>query len=319
MCIMNKRIVLQVIGIVLLMVSCRQDRISVAVEATPKAPNYVEESQWYISNRQGDVDIFYIISTETGDYSREGLVCHYADTYNDSVRQPMYGEMLGVDTLFSGKLNFYSPYYRQASLQTFTSDSLIERRIPLAMGDVSKAFAYYLEHLNGERPFILAGFSQGGIAVVELIKQMKPEIYNRMVAAYVIGYRVTDADLAKTSFLRGAQDSCDLGVTICYNSVRDNSCAIPFLSDGNRLAINPVNWRTDATPARLTTPLSDDTLTVMLDTNSLLLQVQGYSRTDYVLPLIGCEGNYHALEIPLYAEYIQRNIGLRAEKFLEER
>ncbi len=301
------------------MVSCRQDVVTTAFEVTPKAPDYAEEAQWYISQRQGEADIFYIISTETGDYSREGLVCHYADTYDDSVRQPLYGEMLGVDSLFSGRLNFYSPYYRQCSLQTFTADSLVAQRIPLAIGDVKKAFAYYLEHYNGGRPFLLAGFSQGGIAVVELIKEMSPEVYSRMVAAYVIGYRVTDADLAATSFLRGAKDSCDLGVTICYNSVRDNSCAIPMLSEGNRLAINPVNWRTDATPARFLSPLSADTLTVTLDTNSLLLQVQGYSRTDYVLPLIGREGNYHALEIPLYAEYIQRNMGLRAERFLEEK
>lgn len=316
---MNKRIVLQAIVVASLLVSCRPDKVTVAVNNTPKAPDYAQESQWYISNRQAEADIFYIISTETGDYNRQGVVCHYADTYNDSVRQPLYGEMLGVDSLLSGQLNFYSPYYRQCSLQTFTADSLTQKRIPLAMGDVSKAFDYYLKHFNCGRPFILAGFSQGGIAVVELVKQMSPEVYNRMVAAYVIGYRVTDADLASTPFLRGAKDSCDLGVTVCYNSVRDNSCAIDLLSKGNRIAINPVNWRIDATPARLTTTLSSDTLTVTLDTTSLLLHVQGYSRTDYVLPLIGREGNYHALEIPLYASYLQRNMELRTERYLKER
>lgn len=316
---MSKRIVLHAIVIASLVISCKPDKLSVAAEPTPKAPDYAENSQWYISNRQAEADIFYIVSTETADYLQQGVLCHYANTYNDSLRQPLYGEMLGVDSLLSGKLNFYSPYYRQCSLQTFTADSLTCERLPLAMSDVCKAFDYYLKHFNSGRPFILAGFSQGGIAVVELIKQMPPEVYSRMVAAYVIGYRVTDADLAQTPFLRGAKDSCDLGVTICYNSVRDNSCAIAMLSEGNRLAINPVNWRTDATPARLTTTLSGDTLTVTLDTTSLLLHVQGYSRTDYVLPLIGREGNYHALEIPLYASQLQRNMQLRAERYLKER
>jgi hypothetical protein len=314
--IMSKRIVLQIVVIALLLASCRQQRATVALEATPTQPNYAEESQWYISDRQAPVDIFYIISTETGDYTRNGVSCHYADTYNDSLRQPLLGEMVGVDSLFSGKLNFFSPYYRQCSLQSFTSDSLTQARTPLPLSDVSNAFDYYLKHLNGGRPFILAGFSQGALAVVNLLKGMDSATYSRLVAAYVIGWRVTTDDLAQTHYILPARDSADLGVTICYNSVRDNSCAIPLLSDGNRIAINPVNWHTDATPATLTTPLSNDTLTIALDTTTLLLQVQGYTPTDYILPLIGREGNYHRLEIPLYANHIQRNMALRAQRFL---
>ena len=54
-----------------------------------------------------------------------------------------------------------------------------------------------------------------------------------------------------------------------------------------------------------------DTLTVALDTASLLLCVDGYSRNDYMLPLIGCDGNYHCLDITLYAESLRRNMALR--------
>lgn len=66
------------------------------------------------------------------------------------------------------------------------------------------------------------------------------------------------------------------------------------------LAINPVSWRTDATPALLVDPRYGDTLTVTLDTTSLLLYIDGYTRDDYMLPFIGCEGNYHCLEISLF-------------------
>ena len=109
-----------------------------------------------------------------------------------------------------------------------------------------------------------------------------------------------------------------MGVTICYNSVRDNTCSIPLLSDGNRMAINPVNWRTDATPAKLVSPISPDTVTVTLDTNTLLLNVEGYSRTDYILPLIGRDGNYHSLELSLYRDCLPRNVALRAEYYLSQ-
>ena len=284
----------------------------------PAAPDYADTTQWYTSHRNAEVDIFYIVSTETGDYTTGGLPCHYADTYNDSIRPLLRGEMVGVDHIMSGQLNYFSPYYRQCTLQAFTSDALMRYRLPLAMGDVRRAFAYYLEHLNGGRPFILAGFSQGAIAVIDLLKGMDSATYSRLVAAYAIGWRITDADLAQTRNIRPAKDSTDVGVTICYNSVRDNTCAIPLLSDGNRMAINPVNWRTDATPAKLVSPISPDTVTVTLDTNTLLLNVEGYSRTDYILPLIGRDGNYHSLELSLYRDCLRRNVALRAEYYLSQ-
>ena len=89
-------------------VSCAKDK------SVPKAPVYSDMTQWYVSERGADADMFYVISTEIGDYQLEdGTVRHLADTYLDQTRQPMYGEMLGVDTLTSGKLNYYSPYYRK--------------------------------------------------------------------------------------------------------------------------------------------------------------------------------------------------------------
>ena len=297
-------------------VSCRNSRVAQAEDVIPAQPDYADSTQWYITQRDAPVDLFYIISTETGDYTIEGIPCHYADTRNDSIRQLLFGEMQGVDQLLSGSLNYYSPYYRQCTLQTFTSDSLVAARMPIAMTDWRKAFAHYLAHFNQGRPFILAGFSQGALAVVDLIKSMDSSVYSRMVAAYVIGWHVTNRDLAATPYLRPAQDSSDLGVTICYNTVRDNGCTIPMISEGNTMTVNPVNWRTDATPATLVSPISADTLTVTLDTATMLLQVQGYSGTDYIIPLIGREGNYHSLEIALYRQSLRRNFALRANAFM---
>ncbi len=274
----------------------------------PEVPDYADTSQWYINNRDAMVDLFYIVSTECSDYHQGGRMVHYADTHNDSLRALLYGEMAGVDHLLVGELNYYSPYYRQVTLETFTSDSLVEARMPLAYSDVQEAFSYYLEHHNNGRPFVLAGFSQGAMAVVDLLKNMDDSTYSRLVAAYVIGYKVTDTN----AHIRPAMDSADLGVTICYNSVLDNNCAIPLLSEGNLMAINPVNWRTDATPAILFDPRSGDTLTITLDTTTLLLHIDGYNRDDYMLPIIGRKGNYHRLDLPLFAPYLRHNIALRS-------
>ena len=288
----------------------------------PAEPNYEESSQWYITDRQGDADIFYIISTETGDYpSADGSMSHYADTYADSLRLPMLSEMEGVDTLLSGKLNFYTPYYRQCSLQSFMSDSLASKRMQLSIADVRRSFAYYLKNMNQGRPFILCGFSQGALIALELMREMDDETYRRMVAAYIIGTSISQEMLNDNPRIRPAQRADDTGVTICYNSVRDASCA---LWPRSAFAINPVNWQTDYTEATLMTeptPLlpvdqqKKETLKVHLDTASNLLFVSGYTATDYVLPLIGCEGNYHSREIWLYRDQLRENMQKRVSAF----
>ena len=285
--------------------------------SVPAAPDYQDASQWYITDRQAAADLFYIISTETGDYTLpNGKVGHWADTYSDSLRAPLYGEMLGVDTLVSGQLNYYSPYYRQCSLQTFQSDSLTAERMPIAVDDVRRAFKYYLEHQNAGRPFILAGFSQGAHIMMELLKEMDDDTYKRMIAAYAIGITIPETG----PHIVPAKGADDTGVTICYNSVRDTGCAMRGRKK-SKMSINPVNWRTDSTRASLITepspllPVAEqkkDTMTVHLDTASGLLIVEGFTAQDYMLPLLGVEGNYHTREIWLYRDQLRENMALRA-------
>ena len=296
------------------------------VDVLPMAPEYADASQWYVADRRAAIDIFYITSTETGDYALpDGTVCHYADTHNDSTRQPIYSEMQGVDALISGSFNYYSPYYRQCSLQSFASDSLVTARLPIAAGDVKRAFDHYIAHLNGGRPFVLAGFSQGAMIMLDLLKEMDDRTFRRMVAAYAIGITIQQDQLDACPRIIAARGATDTGVTICYNSVSDASCAMPGW-EHSAVAINPVNWRTDATPATLITeptpliPLDQqlkDTLTVSLDTASGLLLVKGYTASDYILPLIGKEGNYHSREIWLYRDQLRDNISTRVAHYMQ--
>ena len=201
------------------------------------------------------------------------------------------------------------------------SDSLASKRMQLPIADVRRSFAYYLKNMNQGRPFILCGFSQGALIALELMREMDDETYRRMVAAYIIGTSISQEMLNDCPRIRPAQRGDDTGVTICYNSVRDASCA---LWPRSAVAINPVNWRTDDTEATFMTeptPLlpvdqqKKDTLKVHLDTTSNLLFVSGYTATDYVLPLIGCEGNYHSREIWLYRDQLRENMQQRVSAF----
>ena len=292
---------------------------SIPVEPLPPVPDYTDSTQWYIVDRQGDADLFYVISTETGDHMIGDDTCHYADTYDPYLRGRMAHEMHAVDSFYSGRLNYFSPYYRQASIQSWATEEMAMLRIQLPMKDCVTSFRYYMEHFNQGRPFILAGYSQGAYALVEIMKQMPDSIVQRMVAAYAIGYKITSEDTAACRHLHSAQGAKDLGVTICFNSVKTPESEIPIVSGGNVFCINPVNWRTDTVSAPFVCygRKKNDTLSVSLNPESRLLLVSGYTN-DKPMPVIGIPGNYHHLELKFYYPYICQNMADRVDAYYRE-
>ena len=144
--------------------------------------------------------------------------------------------------------------------------------------------------------------------MVELVKHLPAEAYGRMAAAYAIGYRISDEELAQYPQLRPAIDSTGTGTIICYNSVAYPEAACGVLSPSD-VCINPVNWTTDATPAVL-----NDSVTVTVDTVNHLLIVDGLDPEHYYSPSLASTfplGNYHLQELTLYQEHLRRNTALR--------
>ena len=60
-------------------------------------------------------------------------------------------------------------------------------------------------------------------------------------------------------------------------------------------------------------------MTVHIDKPSGLLIVKGFTAQDYLLPLIGVEGNYHTREIWLYRDQLRENMALRADRWIQTR
>lgn len=286
----------------------------------PAQPDYADSIQWYIRDRGSEADLFYVISTETGDHMMGADTCHFADTRDPYLRGRMKHEMHAVDSFYSGRLNYYSPYYRQVSMQSWATESVAMARIPLAMSDCIRSWDYYITNMNKGRPFILAGFSQGAHAVVEILKRMPDSIAARMVAAYPIGYKVTREDTAACHHLRPATGATDTGVTINFNSVKSPEFEISVVSAGNIFCINPVNWRTDtlSTPVILYGRKKNDTLSVRLDSESRLLLIEGY-QNDKPMSVIGKPGNYHHMELKFYYPYICQNMADRVAAFLKRK
>ena len=307
-------------GIVATGCALHQSMTSRALGPIPDAPDYADSTQWHIVDRGGEADLFYIISTETGDHLVGEDTCHFADTRDSYLRERMYHEMHAVDSFYSGRLNYFSPYYRQVSMQSWATEEMAMSRIPLAMSDCLSSWDYYVRYLNQGRPFILAGFSQGAHALMEIMKRMPDSVASRMVAVYVIGYKVTREDIRASRHLFPAKGPRDTGVTICFNSVKTPASVIQVVSGGNQFCINPVNWRTDtvSTPFVLYNRTKNDTLSVSLDPVSRLLLVEGY-KDEKLLPVIGVPGNYHHMELKFYYPYIRQNMADRVAAFIRNK
>ena len=285
----------------------------------PAQPSYADSTMWHIAlNDTGTgADVFYIVSTWEYDwYTDEGIVSHHADPSKPEHRADMDIEISQVAQYMADGNNFYAPFYRHITLDswaTLNEDTINRRYRDVAFVDVQNAFDYYLTHYNNGRPFILAGFSQGGKSVVELLKTLSEETRTRLVAAYVLGYKVTPDDVAQAPWIIAAQDSTDTGVTICYNSVSDVKYVKPVTSVPNVMCINPVNWRTDATPAQL-----HDSITVTLSPEYKVLVLDGYdgSSLPNILDILNV-GDYHGIEPWLYSEYLHRNFKQRIDAYRE--
>ncbi|HIR37526.1 MAG TPA: DUF3089 domain-containing protein [Candidatus Limisoma gallistercoris] len=279
----------------------------------PDAPDYTDPVMWYVSENDktgNGADVLYFVSTWEADWTTEdGRICHYADVHNPKHRADMDKEISRIAGYMGENNNFYSPYYRHTTIEAWETlnEDTVRSRFRIPNDDIQNAFAEFLRRRNPQRPFILAGFSQGAKAVVEVLKAMPEELHKYLVAAYVLGYKVTPGDVSATPNIKAAQRADDTGVTICYNSVSDIRYIQPIVAEPCAMCINPVNWRTDATPATLS-----DTITVSVDTDRHVLIVKGYSGDEYA-PIRGFlnVGDFHGAEPWLYEECLRENIRTR--------
>ncbi|MBR4275990.1 MAG: DUF3089 domain-containing protein, partial [Prevotella sp.] len=163
--------------------------IDVAAQYIPKAPDYSDATMWVTSD--GDAlgtgaDVFYVVSTWEEDWqTADGTVCHYADVWNPVHREHMAREINRAAAYMSKGNRFYAPYYRHTTIDAWVTqnEDTLDNRLRLAMADVREAFDLFQQQRDKSRPLIIAGFSQGGRAVVELLKHIGDDTYQQLAAA----------------------------------------------------------------------------------------------------------------------------------------
>ena len=293
--------------------------------------DFGDSQNWYKLNETesnydaNKIDVFYILWTVIFNAEDENGKEMLVSTLSPSDKTTMDGAFnFSKEIMFdSDNFNFFAPYYHQLTMSSFSQLGLdFISSTATAVTDVCDAFDYYMEHYNNGRPFIIAGFSQGGLMTKTLLKHMTDEQYSRMIAAYSMGFQVTKKDL-ENKHVVPAEGEDDLGKIISYNSVASTDAIWSQVAGSSATCINPLNWKTDTTPAILKMEDSEGNIdegTVYVDQDRQVLIVsidpkkyggQNYDGTIYPMQ----EGNFHMWEMRFYADKIRKNAIHRAELF----
>lgn len=262
------------------------------------------------------------------------------DSYNMSLEDTASKEAFAGATnmekgIYDEDARFFAPYYRQAGLNVYElPPEEREAYLSLAYEDIKEAFTYYLEHYNQGRPIVLAGFSQGADMSIRLLKDCfaREEVNDLLVACYAIGWRITEEELEEYPHLRFAAGETDTGVIISFNSEAESVTDSLMIPAGTRtLAINPLNWKTDSTPASREenagacfTDYSGSIVTEIphltgayIDPQRGALKVPDVSPQEYPPVLsIFSDGIYHLYDYQFFYRNLQENVGVRIDAYL---
>lgn len=313
------------VGVVVALAGCGGGSSDPEVAAT----DYSNPAHWLTIPAALDkpVDVFYLYPTAWQSSDPDPQVCAI-DEPTMLVGAPQ--AFARQATAFATVGNIYAPYYRQDNLSAVRRESVIAG-IPTT--DAMAAFDYYIKHYNNNRPFILAGHSQGSNVLSNLLaRYMKrnPNVQRRMIVAYVIGYSVTAAYLAENPHLKFAEGPDDTGVIVSYNTEAPDVApgANPVLS-GVGLVINPLTWTRDETEATTAEGLGS----FLPGPGGGLTQVPQYAdaRIDKAKGVLICttanedemyaisgglgRGVYHSFDYPFYYFNIRQNAANRVSKF----
>ena len=317
--------------------SCKKDDEPQPVAA---ATDYSQAAHWLsIPAPIMAVDVFYLYPTcwQKVD-STDPNICNIDNPSMLAGALPAFERQA---TAFETFANVFAPYYRQADAG-YTLGLPEDQRENVIGGiptsDVVAAFGYYIQNYNQGRPYILAGHSQGANVLIHLLSgYMKdnPEVYQRMIAAYVIGYPVTSTYLTNNPHLKFAEGPDDTGVIISYNTQAPSVVPPhnPVVSNIVGLVINPITWtrtETEATTAEGLGSIMPDSVTskfqpvpqyadARVDINKgVLICTTADSNYLYKYTKSFGKGVYHSFDFPFYFFNLRANAQNRANKFLRK-
>lgn len=294
----------------------------------PAPPDYSQRASWLaIPDGAPDkaMDVFWVYPTVLMDDD------HWLMEMDDAASRE--GAQRTIDhqaSVFTQNANLYAPLYRQMNLAGLSlSDEERQERLRYAHEDVKRALLYYITHYNNGRPFIIAGHSQGSNILADIMVDGWGSLggEQNMVAAYLIGWSITDKDLARNPKVRICESEDQTGCFITYNSVAPGKQGdAPTILPG-AVVVNPLSWTTDTERAPATRNLGavffSDNGAAMVYPHFASAQVQDGGLV--VIPadpsLVQCKGSsfpkgvYHVYDYSLFYENLKANAQERLRAF----
>ena len=161
--------------------------------------NYADTTYWYsIGDENREADVFYVYPTVSTLSFVDNDSSWYANISLPEVRQEANSNQK-FNKLLYYEYNFYAPYYRQMIFDAYHQpEEALNEIAQTPVADIKDAFQYYMTNFNHGRPFFLVGHSQGSQMLIELLKNgMTDAQRKQMLAAYCIGFQISDQELAQ--------------------------------------------------------------------------------------------------------------------------
>jgi hypothetical protein len=288
---------------------------------------------------EGDVDVFFVHPTgylHGGDWNSP----MDPDTKTEENLKWMMANQASV---FSSCCRIFAPRYREASIYRYLAapPEIAGPAMDFAYADVVRAFENFIATRNQDRPFILAGHSQGTTHGMRLLAEKidGTPLADRMVAAYLIGSRVTNAEAAALKQVKVCDSAEQTGCLVHYAAFGEG--AEPGPDYRNLVCVNPLSWRRDgdltpkdkhrgavAPSGRFQFPFFSDRATGV-EFGPLGKPIPGLTsavckdgllilddmRQTPLARLIIQEWNYHGLDYPAFHMDLRENIRVRIEAY----
>ena len=236
-------------------------------------------------------------------------------------------------SVFADSANIYAPLYRQVGRQGFENTKNLDNLLQVGEEDVENALRYYLENYNNNRPFIIAGHSQGSSTLISLLTKIwgTTGAEDRMIATYIIGFSVTESDIKANPNIRMCEGPTDTGCFIAYNSMKDGlqSSSIQILEGS--IVTNPLSWISSLEDGEFIAAsenlgavfFTEDGYSPIRYENFTSAQVKNHGlicepADTSVLSDYPIEGIYHPDDYSLFYENIRRNIAVRINQYFNE-
>ncbi|HAH08843.1 MAG TPA: hypothetical protein DCL48_01940, partial [Alphaproteobacteria bacterium] len=151
--------------------------------------------------------------------------------------------------------DIYAPRYREASIYRYIAapEDIGQKAMDFAYTDVVRAFENFLARIGPDAPFILASHSQGTTHGFRLLAERVDgtALAERMIAAYLIGSKVKEAEAAALKTVKVCDAADQTGCLIHYAAFGPKGN--PDETMDGLVCVNPLNWRKDGGPAEAQT------------------------------------------------------------------